>query len=559
MEEKNFSELLEESLRVPDRGKIFKGKVVRVDDEEVFIDFGFKSEGIAPIDEFYGKNGGLKVNVGDEVEVILEKWRDEEGLPTLSKRRADLFKESERLEQLFASGKLVTAKIIEKVKGGLIADVGDDVEIRAFLPSSLVDLKPHGDLDQFIGKILEAKIVKLSNEGMVLSRKAYLEEQRETQRKRVLSSLKEGKIISCNVIKIVDRGVIVDLGGVEGFIPISELSWGRVRHPSDIVSVNEEIKVRVLRIEEDGKIYLGLKQIKPDPWTFTDRRYKPGVKVRGKVVSTTDFGVFVELEPGVDGLVHVSEITWTKRFRHPKELVHVGSRVEAIVIEVDVEKRRIALSLRRIEPSPWELFKERNPSGTRIKGKIKNVIDKGVFVEVEEDLVGLVHPSDISWKGRVNPQDMFTVGDTIDVFVIDVDVKNQRIKLGMKQLTEDPWEDALESYKPEETNLSGKVIDIREAGILVELESGLQGFIRASEFSRERSKELSKLIKVGDELTALVIGLDKAKRQVNLSKRKYEEWLEKEGVSSFLSSQGEGSVKLGDVLGEKLKSIIKEI
>ena len=269
--------------------------------------------------------------------------------------------------------------------------------------------------------------------------------------------------------------------------------------------------------------------------------------------------MFVELEPGVEGLVHVSEITWTKRFRHPKELVHVGSRVEVIVLEVDVEKRRIGLSLRRIEPSPWELFKERNPSGTRIKGKIKNVTDKGIFVEVEEDLVGLVHPSDISWKGRVSPRDMFTVGDTIDVSVIDVDVKNQRIKLGMKQLSKDPWEDALESYKPQETILSGKVTDVKEAGILVELENGLQGFIRASEFSREGSRELSKPIKIGDDLTALVMGLDKPKRQVNLSKRKYEEWLEKERVSSFLSSQGEGSVKLGDVLGEKLKSIIKEV
>jgi small subunit ribosomal protein S1 len=558
MEQKNFSELLEESLRVPDRGKIFKGKVVRVDDEEVFIDFGFKSEGIAPIGEFYGKNGSLKVNVGDEVEVILERWSGEEGLPTLSKRRADLFKESERLEQLFNRGRLLTSKIIEKVKGGLIADVGESIEIRAFLPSSQIDFKPQGDLDQYIGKTLDTKIIKLSNGGIVLSRKAYLEEQREIQRKRVLSAIKEGKIFSGKVIKIIDHGVIADLGGVVGFIPISELSWGRVKHPSDIASVNEEIKVRVLKIDEDGKISLSLKQIKPDPWTFANKKYKPGVKIRGKVISTTDFGVFVELEPGIEGLVHVSEITWTRRFRHPKEVVHVGSRIEVVVLEVDLEKRRIALSLRRIEPSPWEIFKEKNPPGVRVKGKIKNVTDKGIFVEVEEDLVGLVHSSDISWMGRINPRSAFNIGDTIDVSVIDVDVKNQRIRLGIKQLTKDPWEDALEMYKPQETVLSGKVIDIKEAGILLELENGLQGFIRSGEFGREGVKELSKEIKVGDEITSLVIGLEKGKRQINLSKRRYEEWLEKERISSFLSSQGEGSVKLGDVLGEKLKSLIKE-
>jgi small subunit ribosomal protein S1 len=559
MEEKNFSELLEESLRVPDRGKIFKGKVVRVDDEDVFIDFGSKSEGIAPITEFYGKNGGLKVNVGDEVEVILEKWNGEDGLPKLSKRRADLFKESDRLEQLFNNGTVLTSKIIEKVKGGLIADVGEHVEIRAFLPSSQIDLKPQGDPDQYIGKTVDAKIIKLSNEGIVISRRTYLEEQREIQRKRVLSYIKEGKIVSGKVIKIIDHGVVVDLGGVEGFIPISELSWGRVRHPSDIVSINEEIKVKVLRIDEDEKISLGLKQIKPDPWTFVDKKYKPGVKIRGKAVSTTDFGVFAELEPGVEGLIHISEITWTKRFRHPKEVVTVGSRIEVVVIEVDIEKRRIALSLRRIEPSPWEILKEKTPSGTRVKGKIKNVTDKGIFVEVEEDLVGLVHLSDISWIGKINPRDAFNNGDTIDVSILDVDVKNQRIKLGIKQLTKDPWENALEMYKPGETNLTGKVTDIKDAGIVLELENGLHGFIRSSELGREDAKESPREVKIGDEITAQITGFERVKRRINLSRRRYEQWLERERVSSFLSSQGEGSVKLGDVLGEKLKSLIKEV
>lgn len=557
-EEKNFSELLEESIRVPDMGQIFKGKVVRVDEEDVFIDFGFKSEGIAPIGEFYAKNGEPKVNVGDEVEVTLDNWTGEEGVPTLSKRRADLIKESERLERIYESGKLVSAKPIEKVKGGLIADVGDEIEIRAFLPASQIDIRPHSDLDQFIGKLLEAKIVKLSNGGIVLSRRNYLEEQRDILRARVLSTLKEGKTVSGVVVKIIEQGVFVDLGGIEGLIPISELSWGRVKQPRDVVSVNEEVRVKVLRVEEDGKISLSLKQTKSDPWTFVEKKYKPGAKVRGKAVSVMDFGVFVEIEPGVEGLVHVSEITWTKRFRHPKEIINFGSRVEAVVLEVHVDKRRMALSLRRIERSPWEIFKEKNAPGTIAKGKIKNVTDRGIFVEVEEDLIGLIRPSDISWKGSVTPQEEFRTGDEIEVVVLGVDEKNQRIGLGLKQLTKDPWEDALERYKPHETVLSGKVKYIKDRGIVLEFEEGIVGFIRSSEFSREKSKDISKLVKIGDEVTAKVIGFESGKRQINLSKKRYDEWVEKERVSNFLSSQGEGSVKLGDVLGDKLKSLIKE-
>ncbi len=557
-EEKNFSELLEESMRVPDRGQLFKGKVVRVDEEDVFIDFGFKSEGIAPISEFYTKTGELKVNIGDEVEVTLEKWTGKEGVPALSKRKADLIKESERLERIYKGGKLVNARPLEKVKGGLIADVGEEIEIRAFLPASQIDIRPHSNLDQFIGKILEAKVIKLSNDGIVLSRRNYLEEQREILRTRILSTLKEGKTVSGRVVKIIDQGAFVDLGGVEGFIPISELSWGRVKQAGDVVSVGEEVRAKVLKIEEDGKISLSLKQTKSDPWTFVEKKYKPGAKARGKVVSVADFGVFVEIEPGVEGLVHISEITWTKRFRHPKEIVSVGSRVEAVVLEVDIGKRRMALSLRRIERSPWEIFKEKNAPGTRVKGKIKNVTEKGIFVEVEEDLVGLIRPGDVSWKGNVNPQEEFRTGDEIEVVVLGVDEKNQRIGLGLKQLTKDPWEDALERYKPHETVLSGKVKDIRDRGIVLELDEGIEGFIRASEFSKERTKDLSKLVKIGDEVIAQVIGFERGKRQINLSKKQYDERVEKERVSNFLSSQGEGSIKLGDVLGDKLKSLIKE-
>ena len=558
MEEKNFAELLEENLNVPDRGEMFKGRVVRIDDEYAFIDFGYKSEGIVAVEEFRAKNGEPEINIGDEIDVILEKWVDNEGLPRLSKRRADLVKESERLQKIQENGSLVSARIIQKVKGGLIADIGKEAEIRAFIPASQIDLRPQANLDKFVGKELEARITKLSNEGIILSRRIYLEEQREILRKKALSTLTEGKAVTGKVVKIIDQGVFVDLEGVDGFIPASELSWGRVRHPSNVVSEGDEIRVVVLKIEEGGKISLSLKQTKPDPWTLVEKKYKPGIKIRGKVVSITDFGVFVEIEPGVEGLVHVSEITWTKKFRHPKEVVNIGSRVEAVVLEVDTDKKRIGLSLRRIERSPWELFKEQNPAGTRIEVKVKKVTAKGILAEVSENLVGLVRPQDISWRGNTDPNESFKVDDQIEVVVLNVDEKNRRINLGIKQLTMDPWEEALQKYKPGETVLTGKVIYIKERGVVLELENGIEGFIRGSDLGQDGTKDLSKLVKLDEEITAQVTGFDKKKRQVNLSKKQYEAWLEKERVSSFLSSQGESSIKLGDLLGEKLKSFGKE-
>lgn len=556
-EEKSFEELVEDSINLPDKGKVFKGRVVSIDNEYAFVDFGFKSEGIVSLDEFYGKEGELKVRVGDEVEVMLERWGSRGELPRLSKKRVDLIKEWERIEQVYQRGKSVSARILEKVKGGLIADIGESVQIKAFIPSSQIDLRPQGNLDKFVGKVIEAKIIKLSDNSIVLSRRSLLEEQREIERKKVLSSLKEGKTVTGNVVKLIDQGVFVDLGGgVEGFIPISELSWGRIKHPSNLVSQGEEIRTKVIKLEND-KITLSLKQTKPDPWSLAAKKYKPGTRIRGKVVSVTNFGVFVELEPGVEGLVHSSELTWTKRFRHPKEIVSVGTRVETVVLEVDADKRRIALSLKQIEQSPWELFKEKNPPGTVVKGKVKEVTDRGVFVEVQEELVGLVHPSDISWTGKVNAAEEFKAGDEINVVVLNVDTKNRKIKLGIKQLTEDPWEKALKNWKAGETILTGKVTEVGDRKVTVELENGIEGIIKASEFTREGNRDIARIVKPGDSVTAQIVGFDNKKRQVILSKKKYEEWVEKERVSSFLSSQGEASVKLGDVVGDKLKSLVK--
>lgn len=557
-QETHFSEFLERSMNVPDRGQIFKGRVVRIDKDDVFIDFGFKSEGVAPINEFWGKNGEPEVSIGDEVDVILEKWAEDSGLPKLSKKRADIMREHERIEQIYQNEKLIRGNIREKVNGGLIVDIGEKIELKAFLPASQIDLRPQHNLDKFIGKNIEAKIVKITERGIVLSIRTHLEEQREVKRKKALSTLEEGKIVSGRVIKILDQGAFIDLDGVEGFLPISEISWGRVRHPSDVINLDETIKVKVIKIESDARIALGLKQTKPDPWTLVERKYKPGSKIRGKVVSIVDFGIFVELEPGVEGLVHTSEISWVKRFRHPNEVVNIGRRVETMVIEVDLEKKRIALSLKQIDPSPWEIFKEQFPPGSRINGKVQNVNEKGVFVEVGEDLVGLVRPTEISWQGRVDPKGFFSEDQAIEVVVLNVDEKKQKIGLGIKQLNTDPWEEALEKYKPGETALTGKVVSIKDRGIVVELENEIEGYIRANEFDPGTSKDLNSFVKIGDIITAQVTGFNRRHKQVNLSNKKYEEQLERERIARFLSAQGEPSVKLGELLEKKLKSIAKD-
>lgn len=554
-EEKDFAELVDESMNVPDKGNTFKGLVVRIDQDDVFIDFGSKSEGVVPIQEFYNKSGVPDVNIGEEVEVMFDNWANE-GLPRLSRIKAEQIKESKRIQECFDKGELIKARITQKVKGGVIADIGEKIEIRAFIPGSQIDISPRHDLDSLVGETIEARIIKLAGNDIVLSRRVYLEEEREVLRKETLSRIEAGKEMSGKVVNIINQGVFVDLGGIEGFIPVSELTWGRVAHPGDVLSRDQIIKTVVLKIEEGGKITLSLKDTTPDPWTSVKEKYKPGSQIKGKAVSITDFGVFVELEPGIEGLVHISEITWTKRFRHPKEIVQAGSPVEAVVLDVDSGNRRISLSLKQIEPSPWQLFKENNPPGSRIKGVIKNVTDKGLFVEVGENIVGLVRPDNISWKGRVNPEESFERGSEIDVVVLNVDDKNQRIGLGLKQLAADPWEEVQKRYKTGRSSVTGKVKDIKDSGIVIELEEGIEGYIRASELSQEKGqRDAAKSFKIGDEITAQVTGFDKRMRQVNLSKRKYDDWQDKESVSNFISSQGEPTAKLGDVLREKLKQI----
>jgi len=554
VEEKNFAELVDESMSVPDKGKIFTGIVVRVDKDDVFIDFGSKSEGVAPTVEFYGKSGELEIEVGDEVEVMLEQY--DHGLPRLSKRKAGLIKENKVIQEKFESGELIEAKVLQKVKGGFIADIGGLAEIRAFLPASQLDIRPQSDTDKFVGENIDVRIIKYTNRDIVVSRRVFLEEQREALKKETLSKLEEGMEVQGKVVNMINQGVFVDLGGLEGFIPISELSWGRIHHPSNVLSVDQEISTKILKIEGAAKVTLSLKAVLPDPWDSVNDKYQPGTHIKGKVASLMDFGVFVELEPGIEGLVHVSEITWTKRFRHPKEVVDSGSIVEAIIIDVNSGNRRISLSLKQIEPSPWQLFKKENPPKSLMKGKIRNVTDRGIFVEVAENIVGLVRPDNISWAGKVNPEESYNRGDEIDVVILNVDEKNERVGLGVKQLTGDPWENAQQKYRQGKSAVTGKVKEIKERGVVIELEDNIEGYIRANELSGNKEEtDVLKKIKPGDEITAQVVGFDRRNRQVNLSVRRHTQKVEKERISDFNSSQAEPNVTLGDLLGEKLKSI----
>jgi len=554
VEEKNFAELVDESMNAPKEGKLFTGLVVRVDKDDVFIDFGSKSEGVAPTEEFLDKSGELAVKVGDEVEVMLERY--DHGLPRLSRRKAGLLIENKVIQEKFDSGELIEAIILQKVKGGFIADIGDKSEIRAFLPASQLDIRPQSNTDSVVGKKLEVRIIKFTNRDIVISRRVFLEEQREILKKETLSKLEEGMEIQGKVVNIINQGVFIDLGGLEGFIPISELSWGRINHPSDVISADQEINTKILTIQGEEKVTLSLKAVTPDPWDSVSQKYQPGSLIKGKAASLMDFGVFVQLEPGIEGLVHVSEITWTKRFRHPKEIIEAGSIVEAMVLEVNQENRRISLSLKQIEPSPWQLFKNENPPKSILKGTIRNVTDRGIFVEVAENIVGLVRPDNISWAGRVNPEESYKKGDEIDVVVLNVDEKSERVGLGVKQLSGDPWEDAQQKYRQGKSAVTGKVKEVKDRGVVIELDNNIEGYIRANELGQDKDgSDPLKKISPGDEITAQVVGFDRRNRQVNLSVKRHTQKVEKERVSDFNSSQAEPNATLGDLLGKKLKTI----
>ncbi len=557
--EKSFEELLDESmesrLSEPENGEIAKGRVIRVDSDAVFIDLGFKFECIVPINQFLNKDGEYEVSVGSDIEVLVE--RPNPNTVRASKQKADQIREKRAIEEKFKNKESVSAKILNRVKGGFNCDIGQHAPFKVFLPGSQVGLRPVADFDEMVGQTIETRIIQNNDNGIVVSRRVILEEQREEKKKETLATISEGQTISGNVVKIIDAGAFVDIGGIEGFVPIGELSWGRVRHPGDVLKEGTDVQVKILRLEiENGKITLGVKQTTEDPWESIQERYKVGDRVRGKVVFAAEFGVFVELEPGIEGLVHVSELSWVKNFRHPSEVVSVGSEIEIAVLGVKPKERRISLSLKQVQENPWDEFKRNNPPNTRVSGTIRNVTELGVFVEVAPDMVGLVRPENLRWEGEISPLEVFSsqdVGKEIELVVLNVIPRQRKIGLGVKQLTPDPWNKVLRDYKVNETVVTSKIEEILESGVTVALADNVTGFYAIREFQDDEFSKES--IKVGDEISGLVTGFNKPKHQVNLSRRRLEKKQEKDTMRDFVSSQQESSSKLGDILNEKLKAL----
>jgi small subunit ribosomal protein S1 len=457
-------------------GHVIKGKVIKVLKDYVMVDIGFKSEGKVPIEEFTGFDGELKAAPGDDVEVFLETMEDENGEMVLSKEHADAMKTWDKLVEAETNNAVIEGKIVSKVKGGFSVDIG----VKAFLPASQVDIKPPKNLDKYVGKIYNFKIVKLNKArgNVVLSRKIVLEKEREAMKTETLANLQEGQIVEGVVKGITDYGAFVDVGGIDGLLHVADMSWGHITHPSEIMSVGDEMRVKILKFDKDAqRISLGVKQLAPDPWSGVEDKYAVGSRVRGKVTTLTDYGAFVELEEGVEGLIHVSEMSWTKKVKHPSKIMSVGDVIDSVVLDVDIGNRRISLGLKQIETNPWETMSERYPIGTRIKGPIRNIADFGVFVDVNGEVDGLVHIGDICWVQNFGSlSEVYNKGQEIEAIVLHVDPENERFSLGVKQLLDDPW-DVINSKYRQGAKAEGMVIKKLASGYVVSLEDGIEGFL----------------------------------------------------------------------------------
>ncbi len=494
-------------------GEVVRGRVVEVRPSEVLVDIGYKSEGTIPIEEFHA---GTLPAVGDELEVYLESKEDSEGLIVLSKDKADKIKVWDAISQAHESGQPIEGRVVEVVKGGLAVDVG----VRAFLPGSQVDLRPVKNLTAMVGQGIRARVIKLNRRrgNVVLSRRAVLEEEREEKRKHTLSILKEGMVLIGVVKNLTDYGAFIDLGGIDGLLHVTDMSWGRIGHPSEIFQIGDQVEVVVLHFDAaTGRVSLGYKQKSSDPWATVEDRYPVGGRVQGRIVSLTNYGAFVELEPGVEGLVHVSEMSWTRRVRHPSKLVNVGDTVEVMVLEVNKGTKRISLGMKQVEGDPWASIEERFLPGQRLSGKVRNLTDFGAFVELEPGVDGLLHISDMSWTRNIgHPSEILKKGQVIETQILNVDKENKRISLGLKQIQPDPWETVAQRY-PMGSRVAGKVVRLTDFGAFIELEPGVDGLLHISQMSNRQVGSPAEIVNVGDELTLLVIRVDPTERRIGLS------------------------------------------
>ena len=542
-----FSRMLDiydNSFRNIAEGEVMKGIVLKVTPSEVIVDIGYKSEGIIGVDEFLDERGEVTVQPGDTVDVLLERTEDRDGYVVLSREKAEKMKIWDEVEKAYAERKVVIGRVIERIKGGLAVDIG----VRAFLPGSQIDVRPVRNLDALRGQELRMRVIKVNKKrgNIVLSRKVLLEEENAEKKKHTLHTLAEGKVLKGIVKNITDYGAFIDLGGIDGLLHITDMSWGRVGHPSELFKVNDEIDVIVLKYDPaTERVSLGHKQLVSDPWSNVSDRYPVGARMSGKVVSLTDYGAFIELEPGVEGLIHVSEMSWSKRVKHPSKILNVGDSVDAMVLGVDATARRISLGLKQVETNPWHELAEKYPVGSKIVGKVRNLTEFGAFVEVEDDIDGLIHISDMSWSKRIkHPSEVLKKGDKVEAMVLNIDAENQRLSLGLKQLATDIWDDFFSRHQVGQT-IEGKVVRVTTFGAFVELDEGIEGLIHVSELDDQKGGEKIELT-VDQNYPMKIIKLVPSERKIGLSIRALKSDEFRTDWEEYSEKAGTGEATLGD-------------
>ncbi|MBI1884202.1 MAG: 30S ribosomal protein S1 [Chlamydiae bacterium] len=517
----DFKKLYESTFKDLEEEKIVKGTVIDIRNKEVLVDIGYKSEGLIPLEEF--RSGGIP-KLGDVIEVYLEAKENDEGVVVLSKQKADKVLGWERIMASCKEGQTVDGRVCKKVKGGLMVDIG----MEAFLPASQIDVKPLRDisLDQYLGKVYTFKVIKINLErrNVILSRRELLEEHRKEGRSKLLEQIKVGEVRKGIVKNVTDFGAFVDLNGIDGLLHITDMSWGRINHPSEILSVGNEVQVLILDFDkEKERVSLGLKQLQPSPWDKAEERYPVGKKVKGRVVNIVPYGGFIELEKGIEGLLHISELSWIKRINHPSEILKLDDEIEAVVLEIDPTNKKLSLGVKQTELNPWNVIAQKYPQGTRVKGLIRNLVAYGAFMEIEPGIDGLIHISDLSWTRKINhPSEVLKKGDEVEAVVLSVDAENKKVSLSVKELKEDPWVHLPEQYKPGEI-IEGKVTKVTGFGAFVELEGGIEGLIHISQLTRRDFKKIEDVVKEGEGVKAIILRVEQAERRIALSMKDLEE------------------------------------
>jgi small subunit ribosomal protein S1 len=539
----SLMKLYEGTLGKISEGEIVRGKIVAIGENEVSVDIGFKSEGTVALAEFPNRN---ELKIGGEIEVFLEAVENKDGQLVLSRKRADFMRVWERVTKAFETGEVLQGRCVRRIKGGIVVDL---MTIDAFLPGSQIDVRPVRDFDQYIGKVMDFRVVKINHpsENVVVSHKCLVEEEMAGQRKAILDSLEKGQILEGSVKAITDFGVFVDLGGVDGLVHITDLSWGRINHPSEIVKLDQTINVVVLDFDQEKKrISLGYKQLQPHPWENIENKYPVGTKIVGKVVSLADYGAFVEIEKGIEGLIHISEMSWTQHIKHPSQVVSMGQMIDAVILSLDKDAKKLSLGIKQLEPDPWLTLMQKYPVGSRHKGTVRNLTNFGVFVELEQGVDGLVHISDLSWTKKIrHPGEVVKKGDELEVLILGVDVDQRRISLGHKQIDDNPWDAFGDQYRVG-TEVEGKIVRIIEKGVIVELPLGVDGFVPVSQLATTQVKNIAEKFKVADPLPLKVVEFDKDAKKIVLSAVECLKGKESKVVDEYMASHRLPTNTIGD-------------